>query len=182
MSGYSRILVISMFLGLGFVTGGAHASVSALPANLVEVGSGEMRWLGMEVYDARLLSGGERFSGDFSSGPVALEITYRRNIPSDRLVRTTEREWQRLRRELQLPEAPRVRQWLGEIATIWPDVTPGDRLIALVEPAGETRFYGNDGLLGVVNDPDFGPAFLGIWLHPATRAAELRAELLGPQQ
>jgi hypothetical protein len=182
MSGHSKLLVITLFLALLLGTGAAGASISTVPANLVEVGSGELRWLGMEVYEARLLSGGERFSGDFAAGPVALEITYRRNIPSERLVRTTEREWQRLRQELQLPEAPRVRQWLGEIAAIWPDVTPGDRLIALVDPAGETRFYGNDGLLGVVSDPEFGPAFLGIWLHPATRAAELRAELLGSPQ
>jgi hypothetical protein len=178
---HSKLLIIALFLALGLGTGGARGSITALPDNLVEVGSGELRWLGMEVYEARLLNGGEQFSGDFSAGPVALEITYRRNFSSDRLVRTTEREWQRLRRELQLPEAPRVRQWLSEIAAIWPDVTPGDRILALVDPAGETRFYGNDGLLGVVTDAEFGPAFLGIWLHPATRAAELRVELLGHQ-
>jgi hypothetical protein len=60
-------------------------------------------------------------------------------------------------------------------------VTPGDQLIARYDPGGATRFYGNDGLLGVIDDPKFGPAFLGIWLHPQTRAAELRAALLGAQ-
>lgn len=149
--------------------------------DLVEVGSGELRWFGMEVYAARLLNGGGRFEDLRGSGPLALEITYRRNIARERLVRTTEREWSRLARQLDLPGRERVATWLETLAAIWPDVAPGDRIAARVEPGGATRFYGNDALLGEIPDPEFGPAFLGIWLHPATRAADLRAELIGAQ-
>ena len=60
-------------------------------------------------------------------------------------------------------------------------MTPGDRIIAFWEPDGPTRFYGNNGLLGVIEDPRFGPAFLGIWLHPDTRAEDLRMALIGGQ-
>jgi hypothetical protein len=158
----------------------AKASSDAAPLDaLVEVGSGEMRWLGMEIYRARLLSGEGRFDGTDASGPLALAIEYRRNISSERLVRTTEREWDRLGRVLGLADRAVVAAWLKELAVIWPDVSPGDRITALVEPGGATHFYGNAGLLGSIPDPEFGPAFLGIWLHPDTTAASLRAGLLG---
>jgi hypothetical protein len=163
--------------------GPAHAGQDGGPLDdLVEVGSGELRWFGMEVYSARLLNGGDRFEGLQGPGPLALEITYRRTISRDRLVQSTEREWRRLDRRLALPEQARVQGWLDEVAAIWPDVGPGDRITARVEPGGATRFYGNDGPLGRVADPEFGPAFLGIWLHPDTRAAELRSALVGEQQ
>ena len=166
---------------LATVTGAQpSAASSSLPLEgLVEVGSGEMRWFGMEIYDARLLNSGEPFDGVEGAAPLALEITYRRNISSDRLVRSTEREWQRLSGELALPEQARVKSWLAEMSEIWPDVVPGDVIIALVAVNGETHFHGSQGFLGTISDPEFGPAFLGIWLHPDTRAADLRAQLLG---
>lgn len=146
---------------------------------LQEVGSGELTWFGLEVYEARLHSGTAEFQGLGGTAPVALEITYLRNISSERLVATTAKEWRRLRAELGLPGEERVQPWLDAVGEIWPDVTPGDRIIARVEPGGPTFFYGNDGLLGVIDDPDFGPAFLGIWLHPESRDTSLRAALLG---
>jgi len=173
----SRTLLLASWLILG------SANVAASPAapldDLVEVGSGEMRWFGMDLYAARLWSGDGRYTQGSDSGAVALEIIYRRHISRQRLVRTTGSEWDRLGRELGLNGGPQLKAWLAELADIWPDVTPGDRIIALNEPNGPTRFYGNDGLLGVIEDPEFGPAFLGIWLHPGTRAADLRAALIG---
>lgn len=161
----------------------APARADAMPAGpfeaLVEVGSGELTWFGLSVYDARLLSGHPDFQGLDSAEPMALELTYRRKISSQRLVESTAKEWRRLEGELALPGKERRQQWLDAVAEIWPDVTPGDRIIARYEPGGPTLFYGNDGLLGVVDDPEFGPAFLGIWLHPETRDTALRAALLG---
>ena len=174
--------VLTLALALLFWSAPGSASPSAQLDELRLVGSGEMRWLGMDIYAARLLNSAGRYDGGTITGPMALEITYRRNISRERLVSTTEREWRRLGRELGLAGRPHVQGWLRELGTIWPDVAPGDRIIALVEPGGQTRFYGNAGLLGAVADPEFGPAFLGIWLHPETRAAELRAGLLGGSQ
>jgi hypothetical protein len=173
------LLALVLALACPLPGGSARASGSVSPLiDLVEIGSGEMTWLGLDIYSARLLSDSGRFP-DAAAGPLALEITYRRAVSRERLVRTTQREWSRLARQLGLDDSAQTEAWLAQLARIWPDVTPGDRIIALREPAGPTRFYGNDGLLGVVADPDFGPAFLGIWLHPDTRAAELRSGLLG---
>ena len=176
-----KVTFAALGLALGVLFGAAGntaASVAAAPLDeLVEVGSGEMRWFGMEIYDARLLNGSGRFVG--VDGPMALEITYRRAIPRDRLVKTTEREWNRLERELGLPERATVKGWLQQLTSIWPDVGPGDRILAISEPGAATRFYGNAGFLGAIEDPAFGAAFLGIWLHPNTRATDLRAALIG---
>lgn len=172
-------LGLALGVALG-VLGNAAAAASAGPLDeLVEVGSGEMRWFGMEIYDARLLNGSGRFVEVGVDGPMALEITYRRSIPRDRLVKTTEREWNRLERELGLPEPATVRDWLQQLTGIWPDVAPGDQIVAISEPGGATRFYGSAGFLGAIDDPAFGAAFLGIWLHPNTRAADLRDALIG---
>lgn len=159
------------------------ASALATPLDdLVEVGRGDMRWFGIDLYEARLLNRDGRYRPAGDTGPLALEITYRRNISRERLVSTTEREWQRLEAELGLQDDSRVADWVAALARIWPDVAPGDRILALREAEGPTRFYGNDGLLGIVEDPAFGPAFLGIWLHPDTRASDLRAALIGAEQ
>jgi hypothetical protein len=166
---------------LACMTAGASASTAPLD-ELVEVGRGDMRWFGIDLYEARLLNRDGRYPPADDTGPLALEIVYRRNISSERLVSTTEREWRRLGPELGLEGDSRVAGWLETLADIWPDVTPGDRILALREAQGPTRFYGNDGLLGIVEDPAFGPAFLGIWLHPDTRASELRAALIGAER
>jgi len=178
-----KAIFATLVMALGLLLsapGGSNTAQAAVTLDeLVEVGSGEMRWFGMEIYDARLLNGSGRFAGVGIDGPVALEITYRRSIPRDRLVKTTEREWNRLERELGLPGRSTVRGWLAQLGDIWPDVGPGDRIIAISQPDGATRFYGNTGPLGTIDDPAFGAAFLGIWLHPNTRATDLRAALIG---
>jgi len=178
-----KVTFAALGLALGVLFGAAGNTAASVAAaqldELVEVGSGEMRWFGMEIYDARLLNGSGRFVDVGVDGPMALEITYRRSIPRDRLVKTTEREWNRLERELGLPERAIVRGWLQQLTVIWPDVGPGDRILAVSEPGAATRFYGNAGFLGAIEDPAFGAAFLGIWLHPNTRAADLRAALIG---
>jgi hypothetical protein len=173
------IVVALLFSSLWGAPAQAVAESSGPLDALYEVGSGELSWFGLEVYEARLHSATPEFQGLDGLAPVALEITYLRNISSKRLVETTAKEWRRLRSDLALPGDERVQPWLDAVAEIWPDVTPGDRIIARVEPGGPTFFYGNDGLLGIIDDPAFGPAFLGIWLHPESRDASLRAALLG---
>jgi len=182
---------IGMFLTVfgTLFAGGAPAAISdpapggATPVleGLVEIGSGELTWFGLQVYEARLLDADGQYDATGQQGALALEITYRRNIPQERLLDTTEREWNRLERALNISGRSMVEDWLGQLEKIWPDVAPGDRIIALYEPEGATRFYGNEGLLGVIEDPRFGPAFLGIWLHPDTRADDLRTALIGGQ-
>lgn len=62
---------------------------------------------------------------------------------------------------------------------IFPDVEEGMQLTGVYVPGQATRFYRDGLFIGEVSDPEFGPAFFGIWLHPKTSAPKLRAALLG---
>jgi hypothetical protein len=163
------------------VAGGALARpalpepVAAQLPGLQPVGSGELRWLGRPIYDASLWTTKGRFQGYRAGEPVALSLWYQRSFSERELLRIVDFAWNRL----ELPDdAPRQR-WITELERIWSDVEPGHNLTTVVVPGVETRFYDHDRLLGRIAEPDFGPAFLSIWLDARSPVRGLRAQLLG---
>jgi hypothetical protein len=82
-----------------------------------------MRWLWFKLYDATLYSE----SGRYQPGryPQALSITYARAIERQDLLEATAAEWQRLG----LGSESERQRWLARLATLWPDVAPGDKLV-----------------------------------------------------
>ena len=163
---------------LCLVTGTAAAMLPA-PARkdfsqLQEVGRGRLTWLGFGIYDASLHTPDGRYAGIESGRPVALSLWYQRKFTKAELIEITRNEWERLA----AAPAPRRAAWVAALERQWVDVRKGDNLTAVVVPGGETRFYRQDRLLGIVADPAFGPAFLAIWLDPRTAVGDLRAEML----
>jgi glycine/D-amino acid oxidase-like deaminating enzyme len=159
--------------------GGAVVPVTASMDGLSALGQASLTWLGIRIYDATLWTEQGSFHPWEYDQKLALRIDYHRNIDSARLAETTRKEWRKLEEELDLPEEARRNEWLAQAEALWPDVKPGDYLVTVVEPGGACRFYSPDGLLGVIEDPEFGPAFLSIWLHPQTSRPDLRAGLIG---
>jgi hypothetical protein len=157
----------------------AHAAlpqpVASTQYALQEVGRGELRWLGFDIYEASLWAAGGRYVGLPGEGPIALSLWYQRKFTREELIDITTGEWQRL--GLGAPAA-RAR-WEAELRRLWRDVGRGDNLTAVVMPGRETRFYDARGLLGSVEDPAFGPAFLSIWLDSRSAVRDLRTQLLG---
>jgi hypothetical protein len=135
------------------------------------LGEGEMRWLGFRLYDARLWVSGERYA---DSEPFALQLSYAREISSDRLVSSSVSEMRRLgwRDEAQL------RRWETGLAAIFPDVAPGHVIVGVSLPGRGAAFFHDGRPVGEVADPEFARAFFAIWLDARTRAPELRARLL----
>lgn len=161
---------------------------AALPAPVArdgyalrEVGSGRLKWLGFGIYDASLWSSDGRYGAGAGARTLeagrtlALSLWYQRRFTRDELIGITTGEWDRL--ALGSP-ADRAR-WTDALRRTWRDVDRGDNLTAVVVPGVETRFYDEDRLLGRIDDPAFGPAFLSIWLHERSAVADLRARLLG---
>lgn len=144
---------------------------------LGQVGEGRLTWLGFGIYEASLWTPEGRFSGFRDGEPVALALWYERKFTRRQLIDITAGEWERL--EL-APAAVRA-TWSRELERIWQDVDRGDNLTAVVVPGRETVFYDDQGLLGHLRDPDFGPAFLRIWLDSRTAIQDLRVQLLGEQ-
>lgn len=158
------------------------ARASALPDavlrthdNLQRVGTGDLSWLGRPIYQASLWTPAGDFTGYEPGEPVALSLSYQRRFSRDELLGITSTAWRLLGTT---PPAQRER-WLATLRTFWSDVGPGDNVTTVVVPGMATRFYGQRGFMGQVDDPAFGPAFLSIWLDSRSVVSDLRVQLLG---
>ncbi|MNE56273.1 hypothetical protein D3C80_1511700 [compost metagenome] len=138
------------------------------------VGTGQFKWFGIAVYEARLWS---RDSSPTLDQPFALELTYRREIKRDALVETSLDEIRRLGGESL--DQKRLSRWAYEMREAFVDVAPGQSITGLYLPGRGCRFYVDGQLSREVEDPDFARAFFAIWLDPRTRNPELRRRLLG---
>jgi len=137
------------------------------------VGQGQMQWLWFKLYDATLFSE----SGRYQPGhyPQALTLTYARAIERDDLLGATSSEWQRLG----VGSDAERKQWLEQLAAIWPDVAVGDRLTFYVDEEGHGHFWWQDKRLGSLDDPRFSAAFLAIWLADNSLDPALTRRLRG---
>lgn len=134
-------------------------------------GSGEMRWLGIALYQATLYVAGD----DAGQAPLALRLEYRRDIPGARLVQTTMEEMRRLG-----ADPARLPAWEAQLQRLFPDVQKGDTITGVLIPGLGVRFFHQDRLRGELADSEFGRWFFAIWLHPDSRSPSLRSQLLQP--
>ena len=149
----------------------AHASPLPHLSHFEAVGSGTMRFFGLRIYDATLWSPGGVWS---ASQPYALELVYARSFEGRAIA---QRSIEEMRAQRPWPEATLTR-WEKDMRALFPDVAKGDRLIGVRMPGAGATFYSGTRKLGQINDEAFADAFFGIWLNPATRAPDLRAQLL----
>jgi hypothetical protein len=155
-------------LGLLAAPFAVHAS-SDPTAGLTRWGTGTFRRFGFLVYEATLWSGGE----DPQRPPLALRLTYKRNIAGKAIAEASVKEM----RQLGVADEKQLGLWGEQMARIFPDVQPEDQIIGLHLPQG-ARFFHNGRLIGAIGDPGFAEGFFAIWLDPKTSAPELRAALL----
>lgn len=148
-----------------------HASPLPHLSNFDAVGSGTLRFFGLRLYDATLWSAGGVWS---ASRPYALELVYARSFDGGAIA---QRSIEEMRAQRPWPEATLAR-WEKDMRALFPDVDKGDRLIGVRMPGAGATFYSGSRKLGQINDEAFADAFFGIWLSPATRAPDLRAQLL----
>ena len=132
-------------------------------------GSGEFRRFGFLVYEATLWAG----SDDPLRPPLALKLTYKRNISGRDIADASVKEI----RNLGVADEARLKGWGEQMVRIFPDVRSGDHIVGLHLP-DEARFFHNDRSIGTIDDPAFARAFFAIWLDAGTSAPDLRAALL----
>lgn len=138
---------------------------------LVKIGEGEMSVLFWSLYKAELYGSSAPFNQ--AQRPLALKITYLRDIKRDDLIDATEQQWKKIDYT-----HSNIELWLQQLKSIWPDIKKNDVLTIRVEE-NLSHFYQKDTLIGTVNDADFGPAFMSIWLSDKTTRPDLRKQLLG---
>ena len=127
------------------------------------------------VYTAELYISQPQYQKD--QWPQALKLTYLRDIKKQELIDATEDQWQHIKLNHQ-----QQKQWLQQLADIWPDIKQNDQLTLFVSNDGSSQFYANGSLIGKIDDTEFGSAFLAIWLSERTSEPSLRKQLLGIKQ
>ena len=142
----------------------------ALPP-LKQVGTSSLRVMVFKVFDSELFTE----TGEWQDPKTSFryELTYARNISGNALASQTTKEWDHLGFTDE-----RQASWVEYLESIWPDVTKGDTITFDVDAVGVSRFYFNGEWLGVVEDPDFAPMFIAIWLSPETSRPAHREGLL----
>lgn len=173
-----------MLLGIGvaaaLAVGNALArSIPPLPAALEATsaegwqrwGSGDMRWLGFELYRATLWVAAS--DDAWTRAPHALVLQYRRSIPAHRLVATSLDEMERLG-----ASAEQLRRWEPELKRVFRDVAEGDSLTGIHRPGHGASFFFGGTPTGEVLDQEFAQSFFAIWLDENTREPKLRDALL----
>lgn len=136
------------------------------------VGQSRLKVLFWNVYDSSLYTA----DGTYQEAhyPIALRITYLRDIDAEDLLKQTQKEWQH-----QNISHPQIASWLNELAALWPDLKKGDELIFRVDKNLTNQFYYNQQPVGGIEHPQFSSLFLEIWLSPNSRYPKSRANLVG---
>ena len=98
---------------------------------------------------------------------------YLRSINKKDLIDATVEQWKKINFS-----HPNIESWLIELEKMWPNVTNNSQLTLRLEN-DKSYFYHNDSFIGEINDTDFGPAFISIWLSEKTTRPDLRKQLLG---
>jgi hypothetical protein len=147
---------------------------TALPGARLQ-GAGQLRFLGLRVYDARLWAGVSAVHDDWAGQALALEIEYARELSGAAIA---ERSLHEMRRQGELDPATAAR-WLQTLGALLPDVRAGDRLTAVHRPGEGLRLFANGVLRGQVQEAALATRFFGIWLSPRTSQPTLRLALLG---
>lgn len=168
-----RLRLLWAMLLLMTLSPGVSATVdnSIVRGQLGMVGSGQLTWWGMTVYDAVLYAPEGIYRPET---PHSLEITYRFSFTQEQLASRSLAEIERLYGKRSNREAV-----LAQFRSVFPDVAPGDRITALHRPGEGADFYRGDVPLGRIADAGLAADFFSIWLDPATSEPGLRSQLLG---
>jgi len=139
-----------------------------------KVGTGRMRYLLWDVFDATLWVQPGFAAPQYYEHPFALELRYLRKFSGAELVASSLQEMRRIRG---LDPAKEL-AWSAAMRSAFPNVEPGDRITGVHRPGVGARFFFNGRLQAVVDDADFARTFFGIWLSPNTSEPRLRSALL----
>jgi hypothetical protein len=152
----------------------AQPRAADITAGMRLAGQGSLRFLGFEVYSARLWARPGFDVNEYATHPLALELTYQRNFTADAIAKRSIDEMRRVGSF----SAQQAARWQESLRAALPDVKPGDRLIGLYQPGSGAVFEMGGRVVGEVPDAEFARLFFGIWLSPQTSAPGLRQELV----
>ena len=161
---------LSFVLAFPLLSTGASAS-SPVPAGFATVGSGELTWFGLSIYEATLYAP----AGSFDPGDgYALRIDYKRTFSRSQLAKTSLKEMEKI-----FGDKADDEKIISRLEEVFCDVRKGDYIIGLHNPGQGAEFFCGDHAQGRLENKELAAAFFAIWLNPATSAPKLRRQLLG---
>lgn len=149
------------------------AAAVPMPDHLQSVGSARLKVLWFEIYDAQLFNVGGRYEG--IEGPMLLQLTYKRYISKDALVKETGKQLAASYRNRQAELATR----LSELDAIWRDVREGESISFFLDAQSFGHFYLNQEYIGSIRDRAFSTAFINIWLAKDSDYPKMSRQLRG---
>jgi hypothetical protein len=182
MSANTRSLSLSLLVSL--IAAGAvlaevvppplPPAIAGLTPSLKVRGGGELKFLGLSIYDGYYYCPGDASDGWSPNVPFALQLVYHRHL---RGVRIAERSIDEIVK-LGYGTAEQRARWGEQMRRIFVDVEEGDEITGLNVPQRGVRYFHNGKPIGDIDDPEFARAFFGIWLDPNTSEPALRKKLL----
>jgi len=174
--------VLAVAAAMGVAVASSAAEDAATPPAFIRQalpeaalwGQGQMRFLGLRIYDARLWAGPRFEAADFGAYPLALELNYHRAFTGAAIA---QRSIEEIERQGELTPA-QAQSWQKALTAVLPDVQPGDRLTGLYQPGQGMRLWRGQQPLGAIDDAELARRFFGIWLSPRTSEPSLRSALL----
>lgn len=137
-------------------------------------GQGQMRFLGLRIYDARLWVEPAFNATTFARQPLVLELMYHRAFSGPSIAQRSIQEIERQRRL----EPALAQRWTTALSQWLPDVQAGDTLTGWYLPGQGMRLWRGEQALGTLDDPELAQLFFGIWLSAQTSEPHLRSALL----
>ncbi|MEO1082308.1 MAG: chalcone isomerase family protein [Pseudomonadota bacterium] len=172
----SKITAALWLIAALAVTFQAPSNIAAADElELKKVGEARLRVFLWSIYNSRLYTP----SGSYREGdrPLRLEIEYLINVRRAALVERTGDEWDAMGRR-----HPHKEVWLTRLNELWPDIQEKDVLSIELDGENRSTFFYNGERLGRIEDPDFGPQFVDIWLSEDSTRPALREALLGDSE
>lgn len=154
--------------------GVASGPAAAPLAGARVVGQGTLRFLGFDIYRARLWVRPGFDAEHYGAHPLALELTYQRHFTAEAIAKRSIEEMRRVGSF----SAPQATRWQQALQAALPDVKPGDRLLGVYQPGVGAVFRMGGRQVGEVADAEFARLFFGIWLSPQTSEPQLRQALI----
>ncbi|WP_246316057.1 chalcone isomerase family protein [Tepidicella baoligensis] len=169
----SALLGLMAALALVLPPTSGHASNTPLPEGALS-GEATLRFLGLQVYRARLWTPPTFDPSRLGEQALALELEYLRAFKGAAIA---ERSIVEMRRAGRFTDE-QATTWQAAMQNLFPDVRPGDRITGLLHPGKGAEFFYNDRPAGRIDDAEFARLFFSIWLGPNTSEPALRRQLL----
>ncbi len=170
-----------LFLALmsNFVVKTASATERNIPASLqniikdpVLIGSSELKFFGLKVYDISLWSEDVSFSYDKM---FAIQIKYEMNFSREDIVKRSLSEIKSLHEISSGEELSYAKQ----LTEIFNSVKKGDEKIAIFVPLQGVLMFHNNELMGKISDLKLARLFVDIWLDEKGLYPKITRKILG---